>query len=170
MLHYVEKPSSFISTTINCGIYLFSLDLFHTIGEVFRKRHADLLNGGDAIQEIVDGVNGVINGENNTIECISLEEDILMPLSQTKNFYVFRTSQEWWSQIKSPGSAIYANRYYLKLYRKSNPELLSAGTSEGPKIIGDVFIHPTASIDATATVSLFGEQCLQNNIILLECF
>ena len=154
VLHYVEKPSSFISTTINCGIYLFNLDLFYMIGDIFRKRHSDLLNnGGDSVDQLVNGVNGISNGENCTNECISLEEDILMPLSQTKSFYVFRTTQEWWSQIKSPGSAIYANRYYLKLSRKTNPELLNANSPSGPKIIGDVFIHSSAAIDATATVS-----------------
>ncbi|CAG2168669.1 unnamed protein product, partial [Oppiella nova] len=74
------------------------------------------------------------------------------PLSQTKNVFVFKTCQEWWSQLKTAGSAIYANRNYLKLYRKTNPELLASDTPSGPKITGDVFIHPTASIDPTATI------------------
>ena len=108
----------------------------------------------------VNGVNGISNGENTTVECISLEEDVLMPLSQTKSVYVYRTSQEWWSQIKTAGSAIYANRNYLKQYRKTNPSLLSVDIPIGPKIIGDVFIDPSATVDPTATVRY---RLFQNN-------
>lgn len=40
--HYVEKPSSYVSTFINCGIYICSLDVFAEISQVFRSRE---LNG-----------------------------------------------------------------------------------------------------------------------------
>lgn len=33
--HYVEKPSTFVSTLINCGVYLASLDIFQTMADVF---------------------------------------------------------------------------------------------------------------------------------------
>ncbi len=155
MLHYVEKPSSFVSTTINCGVYLFTLDLFYYIANIFRAKHNDSLNSGDSLNlQLNNGVNGFSNGDNHTL--ISLEEDVLMPLSQSKNVFVFRnTGDEWWSQIKTAGSAIHANRNYLKLYRKTNPELLSNNNSMGPTIIGDVFIHPSASVDPSAIVSYF---------------
>jgi mannose-1-phosphate guanylyltransferase len=157
MLHYVEKPSSFVSTTINCGVYLFTLDLFYYIANIFRAKHNDFLNSGDSLNsQLSNGVNGVSNGDNHTYDCISLEEDVLMPLSQSKNVFVFRsTSDEWWSQIKTAGSAIHANRNYLKVYRKTNPELLSNNNPMGPTIIGDVFIHPSASVDPSAIVSYF---------------
>ncbi|CAG2105378.1 unnamed protein product [Medioppia subpectinata] len=150
VLHYVEKPQTFISTTINCGIYLFKSDLFYDIGEIFRRRHSA---GGDShdLNLNTNGTNGLSNGDN-MFECISLEEDVLMPLSQTKNVFVFKTCQEWWSQLKTAGSAIYANRNYLKLYRKTTPQLLSLDTPSGPKILGDVFIDPSASIDPSATI------------------
>lgn len=37
VLHYVEKPSSYISSTINCGVYLFDTSLFRHIREVMTK-------------------------------------------------------------------------------------------------------------------------------------
>ena len=37
VLHYVEKPSSYISSTINCGVYLFDTSLFKFIREVMNK-------------------------------------------------------------------------------------------------------------------------------------
>lgn len=33
--HYVEKPSTFVSTLINCGVYLASLEIFQTMADVF---------------------------------------------------------------------------------------------------------------------------------------
>ena len=33
VLHYVEKPETYVSTLINCGIYLFGCDLFDFIRE-----------------------------------------------------------------------------------------------------------------------------------------
>ena len=43
VLHYVEKPSTFVSDIINCGVYLFSPDIFQHIGAVFQKNQQDML-------------------------------------------------------------------------------------------------------------------------------
>lgn len=43
VLHYVEKPSTFVSDIINCGIYLFNPDIFQHIGAVFQKNQQDML-------------------------------------------------------------------------------------------------------------------------------
>lgn len=39
--HYVEKPSSYVSTFINCGVYICSLDVFARMAAVF---HSNELN------------------------------------------------------------------------------------------------------------------------------
>ena len=31
ILHFVEKPNSYISTIINCGVYIFSLEVFQML-------------------------------------------------------------------------------------------------------------------------------------------
>lgn len=36
--HFVEKPSTFVSTLINCGVYLCSVELFQTIAAVFNSK------------------------------------------------------------------------------------------------------------------------------------
>lgn len=33
--HYVEKPSTFVSTLINCGVYICSIEIFQTFAAVF---------------------------------------------------------------------------------------------------------------------------------------
>ena len=75
---------------------------------------------------------------------------------------VYETTN-WWSQIKTPGAAIYANRHYLKLYRQINSGRLakveencngnSSGKSEHVEnIIGDVYIHSSANIHPSAVI------------------
>ena len=40
--HYVEKPETFVSTSINCGIYLFSPNIFQHIGVAFQKNQEEI--------------------------------------------------------------------------------------------------------------------------------
>lgn len=138
VLHYVEKPSTFVSAVINCGVYLCNLDVFQKTGAALRDRHSHHDDSFDVVSTNADA--------------ISLELDVLVPLAASgRQLHVFQTS-EWWSQLKTAGSAIYANRHYLELYQQSNPERLAKGQPDGPAIIGDVFIHPSAMVDPTATL------------------
>ena len=63
--------------------------------------------------------------------------------------------KNWWSQVKTAGSAIYVNRHYLALYRQHRPERLTTQLTSKCQIIDDVYIHPSASIHSTAVVSTF---------------
>lgn len=36
--HYVEKPSSYVSTFINCGVYVSSTEIFARMAAVFHSR------------------------------------------------------------------------------------------------------------------------------------
>lgn len=36
--HYVEKPNSYVSTEISCGVYICSMDVFGQIAGVFYSR------------------------------------------------------------------------------------------------------------------------------------
>lgn len=45
--HYVEKPSTFVSTTVNCGVYLCSPQLFVLMSDI----HSELSsNNGSSNQ------------------------------------------------------------------------------------------------------------------------
>ena len=87
----------------------------------------------------------------NGSESMWLERDVLPALAGTGKARVFKTSK-WWSQIKTAGSAIYANRHYLSLYQSQSPDRLSKKSVKSPQIIGNVFVHPTAKVDCTAVV------------------
>lgn len=49
-------------------------------------------------------------------------------------------------------AAIYTNRHYLAIYRRTHPERLAVNGEGKPKVTGDVFIHPTAQVHPTAVV------------------
>lgn len=36
--HYVEKPETYVSAFINCGVYISSIDVFTRISSVFHSR------------------------------------------------------------------------------------------------------------------------------------
>uniref|UniRef100_A0A8D3A1U5 GDP-mannose pyrophosphorylase Aa n=1 Tax=Scophthalmus maximus TaxID=52904 RepID=A0A8D3A1U5_SCOMX len=141
VLHYVEKPSTFVSDIINCGVYLFNPDIFQHIGSIFQKNQQDMLLFPYDGEEPTNGWHRA--------EAIRLEQDIFTALAGQGKLYVYKTLR-FWSQIKSAGSAIYASRLYLNQYHKTHPERLASNKEGGPKISGNVYIHPTANIDPTA--------------------
>jgi len=100
------------------------------------------------------------NGNGKEAAVMYLETDVLMPLAGTGSLFALQT-KNWWSQLKTAGSAIYANRHYLVLYRSWHVDRLAQGdfkTEQGKEkkctIIGDVYIHPSATVDTTATVRM----------------
>uniref|UniRef100_A0A8C0U785 GDP-mannose pyrophosphorylase A n=1 Tax=Cyanistes caeruleus TaxID=156563 RepID=A0A8C0U785_CYACU len=141
--HYVEKPSTFVSEIINCGIYLFTPAIFQHIGEVFQRNQQELALCPYLGEESSNGWQRA--------EVIRLEQDVFTALAGSGKLYVYKTDG-FWSQIKSAGSAIYASRLYLNQYSKSHPERLAQNKPGGPVIRGNVYIHPTASIDSTAVL------------------
>lgn len=138
VLHYVEKPSTFVSEIINCGIYLFTPAIFQPIGEVFQRNQQERL-----LEESANGWQRA--------EAIRLEQDVFTALAGRGRLYVHQTDG-FWSQIKSAGSAIYASRLYLSQYSQCHPERLARDSPAGPTIRGNVYIHPTAAIHHTAVL------------------
>lgn len=77
----------------------------------------------------------------------------------------------WWSQLKTAGAAIYANRHYLALRQQRQRflhgesltdfplpsqvkcRLATADSEGGYSIIGNVYVHPSAKVHPTALVS-----------------
>ncbi|CRL01958.1 CLUMA_CG015319, isoform A [Clunio marinus] len=135
--HYVEKPSSYVSPLINCGVYLANIEIFPQIATVFYSRPKNENFSG----------NGSGNGKDQGH--IQLEQEVLTPLAGSGKLYTLTLNMKW-AQVKNAASAIYANRQALELRRKSHPEKFS--DQFNCTIIGNVFIHPTAQISETAVL------------------
>lgn len=136
VLHYVEKPETFVSEVINCGIYIFSpTALFKLMGEILQENYHKMSE----------------EPFNTNAESIRMGEDVLANLASLGTLNAFKT-RNFWTSIKSAGSAIYANRNVLSLYNKTHPELLAQNGVNQPHIIGDVYIHPSAVVHPTAVL------------------
>ncbi|CEP09605.1 hypothetical protein [Parasitella parasitica] len=135
VLHYVEKPDTFISDLISCGVFLFDISVFSEMKKALDKKES---------QEQSEFVSS-------SHDELRLEQDILRPLTESNNLYVHVT-KEFWRQIKTAGSAISANALYLEAEAREGSDRLAKNTSGGPEIIGAVYIHPSAHVDPTAKI------------------
>ncbi|XP_029789588.1 mannose-1-phosphate guanyltransferase alpha isoform X1 [Suricata suricatta] len=167
VLHYVEKPSTFVSDIINCGIYLFSPEALKPLRDVFQRNQQD----GQLCLPLGEDSSGLWRGAGT----IRLEQDVFSALAGQGQIYVHLTDGMW-SQIKSAGSALYASRLYLGQYQLTHPERLAKHTPGGPRIrdsevktqsvlwfrgfaprsslllLGNVYIHPTAKVAPSAVL------------------
>jgi mannose-1-phosphate guanylyltransferase len=151
--HYVEKPSTFVSNVINCGAYICSLDLLDLLEDIMRKKR----------QESTCESGMVLNDK--TIhtykpdphpDYLTIELDILQQRSNQPHCFAYRTKGAWWCQVKTAASAIYANKQYLEHYNKSGGNCQFAterrDQSNECTITGNVYIHPTAKVDASSHI------------------
>ncbi|KAI3390106.1 hypothetical protein SNEBB_010147 [Seison nebaliae] len=132
ILHFVEKPERFLSRFINCGVYVFQIaSLAENVIRILK--------------------NAYLRKKDNPLitvpETLFFESDVFnQHTGNSTHLYSFSTS-DFWSQIKSPSSAIYANRYILSSTIKNE-----GNDKENLKLIEDVFIHPSAVVDPTAII------------------
>ncbi|KAE9555290.1 hypothetical protein FO519_001541 [Halicephalobus sp. NKZ332] len=148
VLHYVDKPTTFVSTHISCGIYLMKPTLF----DILRR--------------------GVVNGE---IPQIWFESDIFPQMASEEALHALHTTR-WWSQTKTAAAALYANRHYLRLYKEKHPERLctSGAKIEGDVFIDPTAqVHPSAKIGPNVSIgagAVIGAGVrIRESIILPEC-
>lgn len=140
VVHYKDKPASFVSKDINAGVFLLDLSIFKIIGSHFQGK----LNRNMSYNALYNEPIEVTKRLNR----ISFEFEVLPQLAGTGKLFAYRIDRFWLS-IKSAGSALYANRAILDSYREKHPELLS---EQNGYRRGNVYIHPTAEVDPTAVI------------------
>ncbi|KAK9107939.1 hypothetical protein Syun_023950 [Stephania yunnanensis] len=147
LLHYTEKPETFVSDLINCGVYIFTPDIFSAIQNVSvqRKERANLrrVSSFEALQSITKIIPS---------DFVRLDQDILSPLAGKKQLYTYQTL-DFWEQIKTPGMSLKCSELYLAQFQITSPHLLANGDGKKTATIkGDVYIHPSAKIHPTAKI------------------
>ncbi|KAK2965142.1 hypothetical protein RJ640_005305, partial [Escallonia rubra] len=168
LLHYTEKPETFVSDRINCGVYVFTPDIFTAIQGVSsqRKERANLrrMSSFEALQSATRSL---------PTDFVRLDQDILSPLAGKKQLYTYET-MDFWEQIKTPGMSLKCSALYLAQFRFTSPHLLATG--DGAKtaaIIGDVFVHPSAKVHPTAkigpNVSISANARIGPGVRLISC-
>ncbi|PON47595.1 Nucleotidyl transferase domain containing protein [Parasponia andersonii] len=147
LLHYTEKPETFVSDLINCGVYVFTPDIFAAIQGVStqRKERANLrrLSSFEALQSATRSIPS---------HFVRLDQDILSPLAGKKQLFTYET-RDFWEQIKTPGMSLKCSALYLAQFRFTSLDLLASGDgTRSAKIVGDVYVHPSAKIHPTAKI------------------
>jgi mannose-1-phosphate guanylyltransferase len=121
IVHYIEKPKTFVSKHINAGVYLLDAEVFDDIGIVFDERYEN-------------------NVDSDNLGRISFENDIFTKIAGQGKMFSY-VADQFWMAVKSAGSAVYANQKQLEIFKKTHPERLSGDT---------VYVHPSAQVDPTA--------------------
>lgn len=145
LLHYTEKPETFVSDLINCGVYVFTPEIFSAIQNVYTHREATLhhLSSFEAIQSETRSLRR---------DFVKLDQDILSPFAGMQKLYTYETL-DFWEQIKTPGMSLKCSALYLNQFHYTSPELLARGDgTESASIVGDVYIHPSAKVHPTAKI------------------
>ncbi|CAK9192715.1 unnamed protein product [Sphagnum troendelagicum] len=168
LLHYAEKPETFVSDFINCGVYIFTTDIFLAIRDVAstQKDRAALrrVSSVEALQ---------FSSKATPTKFVRLDQDILTPLAGKKKLYTFETT-DFWEQLKTPGMSLRCSLLYLNQYRQTSPELLAVGDgTKSPTIVGDVFIHRSAKVHPSAklgpNVSISANARIGPGVRLIGC-
>ncbi|KAE8694569.1 pentatricopeptide repeat-containing protein [Hibiscus syriacus] len=168
LLHYTEKPETFVSDRINCGVYVFTPDIFTAIQGVSsqRKDRANLrrLSSFEALQSAT---------RNPPSGFVRLDQDILTPFAGKKQLYTYET-MDFWEQIKTPGMSLKCSALYLAQFRFTSPNLLASGDgTKNATIIGDVYIHPSAKVHPSAkigpNVSISANARIGAGVRLISC-
>ncbi|KAL7192050.1 hypothetical protein ACSBR2_023990 [Camellia fascicularis] len=168
LLHYTEKPETFVSDRINCGVYIFTPDIFNAIQGVStqRKDRANLsrMSSFEALQLATRSLPS---------DFVRLDQDILSPLAGKKQLYTYET-MDFWEQIKTPGMSLKCSGLYLAQFRFTSPHVLASGDgTKNASIIGDVYIHPSAKVHPTAkigpNVSISANARIGPGVRLISC-
>ncbi|KAK4402358.1 Anaphase-promoting complex subunit [Sesamum angolense] len=98
LLHYTEKPETFVSDRINCGVYIFTPDIFTAIqGVSTQRKDRATLRRITSFEALQPGHRSLPS------DFVRLDQDILSPLAGKRQLYVYET-MDFWEQIKTPGS------------------------------------------------------------------
>lgn len=147
LLHYTEKPETFVSDLINCGIYVFTPEIFSAIQGVIANREGKGSVGRLSNYESFHSATRALPAD-----FVRLDQDILSPLAGKKQLYTFETL-DFWEQIKAPGMSLKCSGLYLAQFQQSAPHLLASGDgTKDATIVGDVYIHPSAKVHSTAKI------------------
>ncbi|TDH65638.1 hypothetical protein CCR75_004047 [Bremia lactucae] len=159
ILHWAEKPETFVSNIINCGVYLFNVSLMDRIVSIGDKLSRQRLRSGSNSEANVQYDLKKLFPDFNNLDNLRLEQDVLLPLADQHSLYLHELG-DFWCQIKTPGMAITCSELYMQRFRFTNPSALSStGGKLSPTIEGNVVVdssanvHPTAKLGPNVTIA-----------------
>ena len=130
LMHYAEKPESFISNWINGGVYIISPKLFQLLPQYSEE---DSLTASPSASPV----------KKHGFKKLSLERTVLPQLAGSGMVGVYKY-EGYWAQLKTANSAIALNTLALHTFDVDKPSQ--------ENIIMPCSIHPTAQISPSAKI------------------
>lgn len=148
LVHYVEKPSSFVSQWINCGVYVFDVRLFTLTEKALKVKYMkNKLGDEKGILQISPTVKELLNTHKQFPGNLRLERDIIKANVDEGTFKVYKTDA-WWHQVKLVGDTLACSRLMMAEMRgQGSPSL-----SQASNIVGDVIIDSTSTVHKDALI------------------
>ncbi|KAM7268182.1 hypothetical protein ACFE04_010348 [Oxalis oulophora] len=173
LLHYTEKPETFVSDLINCGVYVFTSVILTAIEKASIDRKDKAIVQHVSSFDSFHSVTRTFLNRGQPIDFVRLDQDILSPLAGKKQLYTYET-MDFWEQIKTPGMSLKCSALYLAQYRVTLPKILASGDGvKKAKVVGDVYIHPSAKVHPTAkigpNVSISANVRVGPGVRLIDC-
>merc|ERR1712137_456507 len=135
VLHYAEKPETFVSDLVNCGVYLFRMEIFERIVSVANTKPTE--GQLDIYAEERE--------EHDQDIKIRLEQDVFRQLAGNQQLYSFEY-KGFWCPIKHPADSLSVTRMMLQ-------DNIPIVADEYKKCVrGRVMIHPSASVDTSSVI------------------
>ncbi|KAE8720099.1 ADP-glucose pyrophosphorylase family protein isoform 3 [Hibiscus syriacus] len=146
LLHYTEKPETFVSDLINCGVYIFIPDIFTAIQEVSTHREDQAnfchLSTFDTLQSLKRAF---------PLDFVRSDQDILSPFAGKKQLYTYET-MDFWEQIKTPGMSLKCSGLYLSQFRLTSADLLAGGDGRAGVRLINCIVFDDVEVQENAVV------------------
>lgn len=129
--HFVEKPESFISDIVSCGVYIFSPLIFEHMSKAIEYRRAEADAMGIDLSQFASlkfgAANAVTAAISRSSETPTVQLEIVFrELAGKKLMYAFECDKhQFWMSVKTGSSTIAANRKYLQYFLQAHPRRLS---------------------------------------------
>jgi mannose-1-phosphate guanylyltransferase len=124
--HFVEKPETFISDTVSCGVYLFSPSIFDYFAAA-----CEVKRGAAEIDMSRFSLSKSVGYRSSDPLAVFIETDVLRTMTGKKGVlhaYICDENQ-FWMAVKTGSSTIVANYKYLQHFLLANPRRLSTAVS-----------------------------------------
>ncbi|KAI3743585.1 hypothetical protein L1987_61295 [Smallanthus sonchifolius] len=146
LLHYREKPETFVSDLINYGVYIFTPEIFHVIQDIRTHREDRVTTYKFCVLlQLILKLSGFedlrLATKTHAKDFVRLDQDILSPFAGKKQLYTYET-MNFWEQIKTPVMSLKCSALYLTQFQHKYPGLLAYAK-----------IHPTAKIGPNVSIS-----------------
>jgi len=180
VIHYAEKPQSFVNNIVNTGVYVFESSLISKIAKQKAAAVATTVVLGD-------------NNNGNTNSRTSIEMDIVQSLVEKGSLFSYPINdngntggKDFWYQIKTASNALHCSHAYLKFHLANKQQSSSNngnGSNTSPsssgvitprsshsallaqhkfQVIGEIDCHPTAEIHPSAKIG--PNVCIGENV------